>query len=70
MSELKKGDVVVLKSGGPKMTIEGIGNYGMTEKYGALCIWFDKTKKYEEVFDLDTLEPYKPSPIGVTVVRG
>ena len=34
-SEIKAGDVVVLKSGGPKMTVDAMG--GM----GAECLWFD-----------------------------
>jgi uncharacterized protein YodC (DUF2158 family) len=32
----KEGDVVKLKSGGPKMTIERIDS-----DQSALCIWFD-----------------------------
>lgn len=38
MSDFKSGDVVVLKSGGPKMTVE--------ETYGAwevICIWFNES---------------------------
>jgi uncharacterized protein YodC (DUF2158 family) len=41
--ELKAGDVVELKSGGSKMTIESIGmhNQGVT----VWCNWFDSPKK-------------------------
>jgi len=35
---MKAGDVVVLKSGGPKMTIEGIA-----DDY-ATCAWFDYSR--------------------------
>lgn len=66
MSEFKKGDVVVLKSGGPHMTIRDIGDYGQI-KNGAYCIWFEKTKKYEDVFDLDTIMLYKPT-LGISVI--
>lgn len=56
----KKGDVVTLKSGGPLMTIHNLGEYptaGVSN--GALCIWFDKAKRQEEVFDLDALEHFE-----------
>jgi len=55
MSEFKKGDTVILKSGGPLMTIQDIGDYGRIKK-GAACIWFDGKRKIEDVFDLETLE--------------
>ena len=57
MSQLKKGDVVILKSGGPLMTIEEIGSY--SEEFGpsegASCVWFQKTERCSAVFDLATL---------------
>jgi uncharacterized protein YodC (DUF2158 family) len=54
--DFKAGDVVQLKSGGPKMTIKGIGKYGMgTSEDNALCVWFEKTTKKEEIFELPTL---------------
>jgi uncharacterized protein YodC (DUF2158 family) len=54
---LKAGDVVHVKSGGSNMTIEDIGKYGMgATKDRAKCVWFDGKKKYEEIFELATLE--------------
>lgn len=53
----KKGDVVVLKSGGPLMTVHNIGNYTMVEN-GALCIWFEGAKRHEAVFDLEAIKIY------------
>ena len=48
---LQVGDVVVLKSGGPPMTVQGIGDYGPTgPSLGALCVWFNNGKKEEDVF--------------------
>lgn len=44
----------MLKSGGPLMTIENIGDY--SGRPGAFCIWFDKTEKKSGVFQLNTLE--------------
>ncbi|UXZ43591.1 YodC family protein [Pseudomonas soli] len=57
MTEIVKGGVVVLKSGGPAMTVQEVGSYtgyGITN--GAKCIWFDKDKKYEDIFDLEVLK--------------
>lgn len=54
----KIGDVVVLKSGGPLMTIHGIGEYiSVTGSKGLLCRWFDNNKVIEEVFHPDAVEP-------------
>jgi uncharacterized protein YodC (DUF2158 family) len=53
------GDVVELKSGGPKMTIEGIGEYRSMTNPGetqANCSWFEKNKKLQELFDLKALK--------------
>jgi uncharacterized protein YodC (DUF2158 family) len=57
--EFKKGDVVKLKSGGPLMTIDDIGDYspfGVNGTDQAKCIWFEKTKMIEGIFALETLE--------------
>lgn len=47
MVEFKIGDTVRLKSGGPLMTISGIGkDSSLTpNKDYWLCEWFDKTQK-------------------------
>lgn len=55
--ELKEGDVVQLKSGGPRMTIAGIDVYGMgSTKKKANCVWFEGAKKLESLFELHSLE--------------
>ncbi len=46
--DLKIGDIVVLKSGSPKMTIEDIGEYTYVQK--ALCTWFDGNKKKTVIY--------------------
>lgn len=59
MSEIKKGDLVQLKSGGPKMTVENVGNYGgmaMGPENGAKCVWFEKEKPMQKVFDIAVLQ--------------
>jgi uncharacterized protein YodC (DUF2158 family) len=60
--ELKVGDTVQLKSGGPVMTIIKIGDYSSKGiKVGAWCEWFDEKKeKKGDVFSLQTLVKYDP----------
>jgi uncharacterized protein YodC (DUF2158 family) len=55
--EFKAGDVVQLKSGGPKMTVEDVDRYGYPgdSETKAKCVWFEGTKKKEEVFRFATL---------------
>jgi len=36
------GDVVELKSGGPRMTVEQVGKSGMTGEETVWCVWFEK----------------------------
>jgi len=57
MSELlKNGDVVRLNSGGPKMTIEYIGKFGMGSTHDqAKCVWFEGMKRMEAVYELHSL---------------
>jgi uncharacterized protein YodC (DUF2158 family) len=50
------GDVVKLKSGSPKMTIDDIGKYNYDDKDKAKCIWFDGSKRFEDIFAFETLE--------------
>jgi len=57
MSEIKKGVVVVLKSGGPDMTVADVGDYSpIHSDNAAKCVWFDKNKKHEEIFDVELLK--------------
>lgn len=53
----KIGDVVLLKSGGPAMTVHKIDDYSPTgPNPGLLCVWFDNNKKVEDVFHPATVE--------------
>jgi len=57
--ELKCGNVVQLKSGGPVMTVVEVAKFrSYSDGEQAKCIWFDKTgiKKFEDVFELVALE--------------
>lgn len=59
-TEHRIGDVVILKSGGPPMTVHNIGDYpnqGLNP--AVLCVWFDNAKRVEDVFHPNTLERYE-----------
>lgn len=60
MNEIKKGELVQLKSGGPVMTVQNVGDYSETDGIddGARCVWFAGNTPYEKVFDRATLEIY------------
>ena len=59
MKEFEIGEVVKLKSGGPLMTVQSMGDYSPTgPNPGVICVWFDQLKKVEDVFDPRVLEPY------------
>ena len=59
MAEFKIGDVVILKSGGPAMTVHNIGDYTPTgPNPGLSCVWFDGVKKVEDVFHVNAVEYY------------
>lgn len=59
--EIKVGDVVVLKSSGPKMTVDNIGKYDYNDFDSALCSWFDGMKTAEKVFPLHSLKKSESS---------
>jgi uncharacterized protein YodC (DUF2158 family) len=60
MDDFKVGDVVVLKSGGPLMTIHNIRDVSPNDPNpGLSCIWFDNFKKVEDVFDARAVEHYR-----------
>ena len=57
MSDFIKGDVVRLKSGGPKMTVLSIGTSTLT------CQWFDRNgKMHTSDFDLEMVDKFVPKP--------
>lgn len=57
--EFKKGDVVRLKSGGPKMTVVNTPNGNLVE-----CMWFDsKNERQSNEFSLDSLKHFKPGRV-------
>ncbi len=54
--KFKKGDLVVLKSGGPKMTVDGYAWHGNYESYDTIiCVWFDNSERRVAEFNQDSV---------------
>ena len=53
-NQFKAGDVVQLKSGGPKMTVTQAGD--RLGKPTVWCAWFDGPTKHQDTFPPDSLE--------------
>jgi len=47
-----RGDTVMLKSGGPRMTVQT----QVTEET-VRCVWFDGAREMAEIYDVDMLRP-------------
>jgi uncharacterized protein YodC (DUF2158 family) len=59
--EIKEGDVVVLKSGGPKMTVKKFAwnpSKGEYSKDKVECTWFEESKLLEGSFYLSEIKKY------------
>jgi uncharacterized protein YodC (DUF2158 family) len=54
--DFAKGDVVHLKSGGPAMTVESVGQVHMTGEPGVWCVWFEHVGS-KQVVQRDTFPP-------------
>lgn len=52
----KAGDVVRVKSGGPRMTVTQTGAAAMTDEPTVWCVWFDGPKKMNDIFAPEALE--------------
>lgn len=46
-----EGNVVQLKSGGPKMTVTTVGTEAMTREEKVFCVWFDGKKEISGSFE-------------------
>lgn len=56
-AQFNKGDVVRLKSGGPKMTVLAVKTAQLA------CQWFDRNgKMHTSDFDIEMLDLFVPSP--------
>lgn len=54
--QFQDGDVVVLKSGGEPMTVEGWNE----QRNQYTCVWFDKKKSLRDTFGAAVLTRYDP----------
>lgn len=61
-AELKVGEVVKLKSGGPHMTISEIPNLGDNGVQYVTCEWFAGSTRRTESFDFQVLTGIEPMP--------
>jgi uncharacterized protein YodC (DUF2158 family) len=59
MSVIKSGDLVVLKSGGPVMTVDTVNTdiFDDDKITGVLCVWFEGEKLQRVRFDHRAIEP-------------
>jgi uncharacterized protein YodC (DUF2158 family) len=59
MTVIKSGDLVVLISGGPVMTVDTVNTsiFDDNEITGVLCAWFDGTRLERVRFDHNAIEP-------------
>ncbi|HTF67347.1 MAG TPA: DUF2158 domain-containing protein [Edaphobacter sp.] len=58
MSEFMPGDVVRLKSGGPKMTVDQTGD-NQFQRPTVWCDWIEGNKKFSDTFPPTSLEKPK-----------
>lgn len=56
MAEFRAGDVVVLRAGGPPMTVENIGEVALTGEDGVWCVWTEMVDA-KTVLRRDTFPP-------------
>lgn len=61
MPRFAVGDVVYRRSGGPRMTIEAIGDLQVD------CVWFDGTEKQRGQLQADLLETWRERVVRLTV---
>lgn len=58
MPKFNQGDLVVLNSGGPTMTVEG---YAKSDPNKVICTWFNKDQeRVTKHFREGTLSKFKP----------
>jgi uncharacterized protein YodC (DUF2158 family) len=66
MSVLKPGDLVVLKSGGPVMTVDTVNTdiFDDDKVTGVLCAWFVGNKLERARFEYNAIGPAPPQEAG------
>ena len=68
MTTPMEGDVVQLKSGGPKMTVDGLSNEA--GRVQVKCSWFNEGTRMSDLFELHSLRSLEDGVHkGITVSR-
>ena len=68
MTGFLEGDVVQLRSGGPKMTVDGLDD--QAGKVQAKCSWFNDGIRMSDLFEFHSLRNLEDGvPKGITVSR-
>ena len=71
MTALKPGDLVVLKSGGPVMTVDTVNTdiFDENKVTGVLCAWFVGNKLERARFDCSAITPAPPRELSSGTVE-
>ena len=71
MTVFKSGDLVVLKSGGPTMTVDAVNTsiFDDNKVTGIVCVWFVGDKLERVRFEHDAIEPVAVEPVTSERVR-
>lgn len=68
--DFKTGDLVRLKSGGPVMTVDSVGEGTYDPRPHAWCVWFEKVGSKNNVnkqaFHVETIEAFEKPATGTT----
>jgi uncharacterized protein YodC (DUF2158 family) len=61
MTAIKSGDLVVLKSGGPTMTVDSVNTsiFDDNKVTGIVCVWFVGDRLERSRFEPDAIEPVR-----------
>jgi uncharacterized protein YodC (DUF2158 family) len=60
MTVFKSGNLVVLKSGGPIMTVDAVHIFDDSKVTGVVCVWFLGEELQRVRFECDAIEPARP----------
>lgn len=65
MTAFKSGDLVVLKSGGPTMTVDAVNTsiFDDDKVTGIVCVWFVGDRLERVRFEHDAIEPVAIEPV-------
>jgi uncharacterized protein YodC (DUF2158 family) len=70
MTAFKSGDLVVLKSGGPTMTVDAVNTsiFDDDKVTGIVCVWFIGDRLERVRFEHDAIEPFAMESVAIVPV--